>query len=226
MGMPSLPAVSSSKLSLIRYLYIERKLCIREISEYLKVSPDAVTAFFRRHNIPRRSFSEAQQVKFGNKPLSFDKQRLDSPYLRELAVIGSMLYWAEGYKGQISNNTIDFANSNPLMIQIFLQFFRRVFKPDEKKMRIYLYCYSNQNVKDLTNFWSKLTKVPKTQFLKPYVRSDFRENGRKMEQGMIHVRYYDRKLLLEIKSMIEWYVKKYTRRYSSGQRGQSVKLLA
>ena len=214
--MAPLPAISKNKLSLVRNLYLNKKLCVREIAEHLKVSADAVTSFFRRHNIPKRSYSEAQQVEFNNRPLSFSKQKLNSHYLKELSLVGTMLYWAEGYKGKISNTTIDFANSDPLMIKLFLQFFRLIFKPDEKKIRIYLYCYANQNVKEFTNFWSKLTRVPKARFLKPYVRSDFREDGRKMKHGMVHVRYHDKKLLLEIKSMIELYVKKYMRRSYSG----------
>src|SRR3989344_4020632 len=176
--MAPLPAISKNKLSLVRNLYLNKKLCVREIAEHLKVSADAVTSFFRRHNIPKRSYSEAQQVEFNNRPLSFSKQKLNSHYLKELSLVGTMLYWAEGYKGKISNTTIDFANSDPLMIKLFLQFFRLIFKP--------------------------------------YVRSDFREDGRKMKHGMVHVRYHDKKLLLEIKSMIELYVKKYMRRSYSG----------
>lgn len=86
---------------------------------------------------------------------------------------------------------------------------REFFILDEKKFRIYLYCYSNQNPKKLINYWSKVTKVPKKQFLKPYIRHDFRVDGRKMFYGLIHVRYNDKKLLLLLKSFIEQYKNKY-----------------
>ena len=203
------PKLSLNKLSIVKNLYLDKRLCIREVAEKLRVSSDVVENFIRRHNIPKRSYSESQQAKFFNKPLSFEKQKLNTLYLKELTSIGTMLYWAEGYKGNDSVSAVDFANSDPLMIQIFIKFLRLVFKPDEKRFRIYLYCYSNQNIESLIKFWGKIAKIPKTQFSKPYIRTDFKENGRKMKYGMIHIRYHDKKLLLEIKSMIQSYVRKY-----------------
>ena len=203
------PAISSDKLKLVRDLYLNKKYCVREVAESLKVSTDAVEYFFRRYNIPKRSYSESQKAEFERRPLTFSKQKLNSVYLKEIAVIGTMLYWAEGYKGKYSNNVVDFANSDSSMIKLFLKYFRSIYRPDEKKIRIQMYCYSDQNIKNLLNFWSKLTNIPKSQFTKPYVRSDFKENGRKMIHGLIHVRYCDKKLLLDIKSMIKSYVNKY-----------------
>lgn len=211
MSMTPLPAISKDKLFFVKDLYLNKKLCVREIAERLKVSPDAVTAFLRRHKIPRRTFSEAQQVKFQKKPPSFIKRKLSTVRLKEIAVIGTMLYWGEGYKGneRIPAHGVDFANSDYKMILLFLEFLRKVFILDEKRFRVYLYCYSDQNVSELIHFWSKLTKISKNQFSKPYIRKDFNEKSNKMSHGLIHIRYHDKKLLLEIKSMIESYVLKY-----------------
>lgn len=203
------PAILKDKLELVRDLYLNKKLCVREIAEYLIVSSDAVVSFFRRHKIPRRTFSEAQGVSFAKKKPSFTKNIINTKRLKELCAMGVMLYWAEGYKGDDTATTVDFANSDSFMIQIFLIFLRNVYTLNEKKFRIYLYCYSDQNVLELMKYWSKQTKVPISQFSKPYVRTDFKKDGRKMKYGMIHVRYHDKKLLLDVKSMIESYVKKY-----------------
>ncbi len=203
------PKISQDKLPIIEKLYLNEKLSIKDVSKKMGVSLDAIESFIKRNSIPKRSRKDAQKAKFFNKPLSFKKQELKTQYLKELASIGTMLYWAEGYKGQDSNSTVDFANSDPSMIKLFLIFVRSVFKPQESKFRVYLYCYSDQNIDTLISFWSKITKIPKEQFSKPYVRSDFKIEGRKMEYGMIHVRYHDKKLLLEIKSMIQSYISKY-----------------
>ncbi len=199
-------AISSDKLRLVSDLYLNKKYCVREVADYLRVSSDAVLYFIRKHKIPRRGFSEAQKILFERRPLTYNKQKLNTPLLKELMAIGTMLYWAEGFKG---DHIIDFANSDPLMIRLFIKFFRSVYFPDEKKFRIQLYCYSNQNVLDLIDFWSRITKISKKQFIKPYVRSDFKEDGRKMKYGLIHVRYHDKKLLQEIKNMIQFYISKY-----------------
>lgn len=209
--MTPLTAISKDKLILVTDLYLNKKLCVREIAGYLKVSPDAVTSFFRRHKIPKRTFSEAQQVKFQKKAPSFIKRKLNTPILKEIAIVGTMLYWGEGYKGneKIPAHGVDFANSDYKMIVLFLEFLRKVFILDEKRFRVYLYCYSDQDVPKIIQFWSELTKIPKSQFTKPYVRNDFNDKSNKMSHGLIHIRYHDKKLLLEIKSMIESYVLKY-----------------
>lgn len=203
------PALALDKLSVVKDLYLNKKFCVREIADQLNVSPDAVTSFFRRHKIPRRSFSDAQRILFEKKKPSFTKNNINTPRLKELSAIGTMLYWAEGYKGGDDASAVDFANSDSSMIKIFLVFLRNVFKLDEKKFRIYLYCYSDQDIPLLIKYWSKQTRVPASQFSKPYVRNDFKVDGRKMKYGMIHIRYHDKKLLLELKNMIQSYVLTY-----------------
>lgn len=90
--------------------------------------------------------------------------------------MGTMLYWAEGAKsGKLGKNKIvDFTNSDPKMILVFLYFLREFCGIDEKRLRCLLYCYSNQNVYKLMRYWSKITHIPISQFTKPYIRSDFR----------------------------------------------------
>lgn len=128
---------------------------------------------------------------------------------RELKAMGTMLYWAEGFQSNYAD-IVDFANSKPAMITLFLKFLRRICGIDESRLRVYLYCYSNQNVEGLINYWSKLTGIPKLQFTKPYVRQDFKvEKIGKMKHGLIHIRYYDKKLLELIKKWTEEYVKEY-----------------
>ena len=99
---------------------------------------------------------------------------------------------------------MDFANSDSSMIFIFLKFLREVCGVNEDKLRIYLYCYSNQNIDKIRRYWSRLLKVPIKQFSKPYVRKDFRlDKAGKMPYGLVHIRYYDKKLLHLIRGWIE-----------------------
>ncbi len=185
-----------------------------QISKKLGVSIDAVTYFMRKHNLKRRSFSEIQKKRFNSKRASF-KLKMGAGI--ELKAIGSMLYWGEGYKGTRDKpaNLVDFANSDPYMIELFLLFIRKCFSIDESKLRVLLYCYDDQNTISLINFWSKLTKIPKSNFTKPYIK-DNQSSNRKMNYGLVHIRYYDKKLLLEILKMIDSYKVSYLRRSDSG----------
>ena len=187
--------IKNNQISLIKNLYCNKKLTMLKIAKKLDVSIDAVVYCMRKNNIKRRSLAEANALTFQNKKLSFQEQTKLSFNQEKLKITGLMLYWSEGHKSSTSCG-IDFANSDADMIYIFLKFLREIYHIDESRLRVLLYCYSDQSTLKLVDFWSKLTKIPKKQFTKPYVRKDFREDGRKMEHGMIHIRYADKKLFL------------------------------
>ena len=215
---------SDEKLGKIKKLYYEDRLCMREIAEKLQVSIDTIVSLMRKNNLERRSFSEINKLRFEKKIPSFKIRIEKSDFNEQLKAIGAMLYWGEGYRGE-KNCTVDFTNSDPEMISLFLYYLRNIYELNENKFRILLYCYSDQNIEQLINFWSKLTQIPKNNFSKPYIRKNFnKKNCRKMQYGLVHVRYFDKKLLIEIKSTIDHYKKKYIcRGMGSGQTQRSVK---
>ena len=194
--------IQKNKLRKIKTLYFERKLSMREIAEKLGVSMDAIVYFMRKNKIARRSLKETRALIFKNKKLSFKEKRELSWNQERLKLAGLILYWAEGYK-TIKSSGIDFANSDVGMVALFVKFLRVIYKVDEKRFRILLYCYANQNISSLIKFWSKLTGISKKQFSKPYIRTDFRKDGRKMKYGMVHIRYADKKLFLSIMKSVE-----------------------
>ena len=194
--------ISDDKLKLITNFYYDKNLSMREIAEKLDISIDAVVYFMRKNKIPRRSLSETNALLFKNKKPSFQENNKLSLFEEKLKITGLVLYWGEGYK-TIKSSGVDFANSDPDMIYVFVKFLRKIYRVDEKRFRILLYCYADQNIKPLIDFWSKLTGISKRQFSKPYVRKDFRKDGRKMKYGMVHIRYADKKLFLSIMKSVE-----------------------
>ncbi|MSU56353.1 MAG: hypothetical protein EXS51_03545 [Candidatus Taylorbacteria bacterium] len=204
-------SISDLKLREIRSWYYRDFLSVKDIADKVGVSIDSVVYFMRQHGLKRRTLIEASRRRFERKPLSFSIARKLSASDRSLKVIGAMLYWCEGFKGneKSTNSTVDLANSDPKMISLFLNFLRRIYRIDEKRLRVLLYCYSDQNIPKLKAFWSGTTGIPLSQFSKPYVRHDFRIDGRKMKHGMVHVRYSDKKLLIELKNLIDSVCGKY-----------------
>ncbi len=182
-----------------------------DVAKYFDVSIDAVTYAMRKYNIPRRDFKEASKRSFENKKMTFRRKSIKGLRKAYAESILAMLYWGEGFKGNENSKmgTFDFANSDPVMVRVFMKAFRDVYNFDKKKLRAYIYCYSNQDTPSIINFWSKLTKIPKAQFTKPYVRNDSRVNARVMKHGLIHIRYHDKKLLINIKNLIECVCDKY-----------------
>lgn len=199
--MPQTRTLPAEKLDLIRDAYYSEGLSAREIGQRLKVSMSSVYKFLKRHALPRRTSTETNNLRFERKPIKYTlKAHLTSNDVI-LKTAGIMLYWGEGAQAAQAS-AVDFANSNPEMIKLFLRFLREICGVDEKKLSVYLYCYQNQNPEELTKFWSSIAKIPHTQFTKPYVRQDFKsEKIGKMKFGCIHIRYHDMKLLRQI---LQW----------------------
>lgn len=194
--------------NLIKKLYQGKKLSTIKIAKKLGITEWVVLNFMRRNNIPRRSFREANQILFNSKPVTFSLKSKLTEVEKRLKIAGIFLYWGEGAQLQGKNCSVDFANSKPEMIKIFLSFLRKICGINEKKLRVFLYCYSDQNVESIINFWYKVTGIPKNQFTKPYIRKDFLQaKSGKMKHGLAHIRYADKKLLIQIDNWIKEYIK-------------------
>lgn len=83
-----------------------------------------------------------------------------------LKLIGSALYWAEGYKATV--NMVTFTNSDPYMIVLLMKFFREVCEVPEHKFRGSLHIHPHLNKEKARKFWSKITYIPLRQFHKTH----------------------------------------------------------
>ena len=198
-----MPAISDKQKSQVRALY-RKGHSARQIAAHFNVSLDAAYYALRRFQIKRRTSRENNALLFNNKPLSFHVKENLTRQEQELKALGVALYWGEGYKAEKSKG-VDFANSDPKMIRVFLSFLRHICGVDEKRLRVYLYCHSQKEVPRLIRYWSNITLIPQTQFSKPYIAKKASIKGKGMPQGLIHIRYFDKKLLNLIRSWIQEY---------------------
>jgi len=197
--------IPHNQLELVRKLYLEEKLSALEIGQHLHVPLDAVYYFLRRHRIPRRNSSENSKIRFEKKPSSFNIKEVLNIDEERLKLSGVLLYWCEGYKTQKSSG-VDFANSDLHMVLLFLRFLREVCRVDETRIKVLLYCHDESAIEKLVHYWSDNLSIPKGQFTKPYVmQSHNLEKKEKMPYGLVHIRYYDKKLLWQILEWIEEY---------------------
>ncbi|MDP3722972.1 MAG: hypothetical protein Q8R91_05685 [Candidatus Omnitrophota bacterium] len=176
----------------VRNLYNKDRLSVREVAVRMGVTFWRVYQLMRQHNIPRRRGSEQNYATYKTKPQFQVKSPL-TPAEEQLRVAGTMLYWAEGRK---AGHFVDFTNSDPRLIVLFLAFLRRICGVAESRLRIHVYAYADQDIEQLKRFWSQTTRVPLEQFTKPFVRQLTPNiRGRKMSWGLAHVRYSDTRLL-------------------------------
>ena len=178
------------------------------IARKLSLSLRQVYRSLINQKVKRRNPQEQSKISFANKPLSFTYRVPKSQTLKFLEVAGLMLYYGEGAK---TGSTVDFANSDPRALKIFLAYLRKVCFVDESRIRLYLYCFSNMSTARLIRFWSKELKVKQRAFTLPYVRkamSNNRDRVRVMKYGVLHIRYSDKKLLGKILADIDQNAKK------------------
>ena len=77
--------------------------------------------------------------------LADGRERIGNLTDRDLLIAGAALYAGEGDKG---DGSVGFANSDPAMITLFLQWFRRFFEPDDRRLRVRLYLHEGLDLEN------------------------------------------------------------------------------
>lgn len=104
-----------------------------------------------------------------------------------LMLMASALYVGEGAKGERS---FSFGNSDPQVIRTWMALLRRNFEIDEGKFSCQLAISEAMNEEKLKHYWSSVTQVPISQFIRSSV--DRRPNKKMREgyKGVCIVNYY------------------------------------
>ncbi|TFB07990.1 helix-turn-helix domain-containing protein [Candidatus Atribacteria bacterium MT.SAG.1] len=162
-------------------------LSVKEIEKKLKVSRSSVSLWVRNIRLTRKQLEKLYlnkktgQLK-GSIIAAMNKIKIREAITKTLMeegerevgrisqrnkfIIGIALYFAEGNK---SDEHIGFSNSDPRAIKFIADWFRKFCKIPKEKFRCSLYIHDNLNESEAKNFWSKLTKIPLSQFTKSYI---------------------------------------------------------
>jgi hypothetical protein len=87
------------------------------------------------------------------------KREIKSITRKDLWLIGTALYWAEGSKEKLKGTRLDFVNSDPLMVRLFLKWLRKIMKIPEDDIRLSIYLHENnrERKKEVQSYWSQIT---------------------------------------------------------------------
>ncbi len=84
---------------------------------------------------------------------------------RELLLIGTALYWGEGSKSERTTHTpLDFSNSDPMMVAVYMKFLRKILKVSEEQIRAGIHLYSSTDIHEAKKFWATTTGLPIDRF--------------------------------------------------------------
>lgn len=116
-----------------------------------------------------------------------------------LFLSGLMLYWAEGDKSDYREE-VKFSNSDPILIQIMMKWFRKVCNVPEEKFKIALHVHKLHCRKDVEIYWSKITNVPIRQFHKTQIKpTSLKHRKNRLYEGTCAIRILDKNLFRRIK---------------------------
>ena len=132
----------------------------------------------------------------------------------DLLILGSALYWAEGYKRpiirnnrEVTHHVVSMTNSDPFLIKVFLKFLRDYCQVPEEKIKASIRIYEHQNESLLLNYWQKETQIPMQNFKKTYYGVSKSSLGRRpfnrLLYGTIQVVVADTRLFHRIMGYIE-----------------------
>ncbi len=133
---------------------------------------------------------------------------------KELLILGTALYWAEGYKRVIIRkgqertcHPVSLTNSDPYLVKCFMKFLREICATPEAKIKADIRIYNHLNENKLLEFWSKTTGIPRERFGKTYYGVSKSSQGKKpfniLPFGTIQIRVNSTELFHRIMGWIE-----------------------
>ena len=162
-------------------------LSVKEIEKKLKVSRSSVSLWVREVKLTKKQLEnlylnkKTGQLK-GSIIAAMNKIKIREDITKRLIreggkevgkisqrdrfITGIALYFAEGSK---TDGGVAFSNSDPRAIRFMVDWFRKFCKIPREKFRCSLYIHDNLSESKAKEFWSKLTKIPLSQFRKSYI---------------------------------------------------------
>ena len=197
---------------ILKYVSVAQSTISRWCSEIPLTEEQKERLVEKKRNTPLIQQLQKQAIRSKKEARIWAKEqcgKISSQKDKILLTVGAMLYWAEGTK-QNGCKGIGFTNTDSKMISTMMQFFRKIFNIPENKFKITVRMGKNGNIKMAENYWSELTKIPKTQFNKPELLI-LKENSKSLEKypnGMCRININDVSMARKLSVFIEELVNK------------------
>jgi hypothetical protein len=87
---------------------------------------------------------------------------------KELLLIGIALYWCEGHKERDRGSPVEFSNSDPYLIKLFIKWLRDICEVSKEDIifRIFIHKNSRDRLKKVQHYWSDITGFSVEHFSK------------------------------------------------------------
>lgn len=152
----------------------------------------------KQRNTPLIRMRMRQAADSRKEAKSWAEERVDTLSQDEstLLISGITLYWAEGTKlkdTREGHKSIEFTNTDPIMIKIMMQFFTQVLEIPRDKIKIMVRIGKEGDVRRAKNFWLHVTELSQKNLVSPEILSLSRRSTslNKYPYGMCRIRIHD-----------------------------------
>ncbi|MFA4858655.1 MAG: hypothetical protein WC636_05205 [Candidatus Margulisiibacteriota bacterium] len=133
------------------------------------------------------------------------------PTYKELEIIGAILYSCEGTRLRIDkrrkNKTfywaIEFTNSNPKLIKLFILFLNKCIIIDKNRLKGQLFIYNDLNINKLEKYWSRISKIPLKYLNKTIIFKAKNVKYKPNPIGTFKVRYHSKVAFTRLAQIIK-----------------------
>jgi len=180
-------------LTEIKTLYKIENKSVSEISKIFNCSENKINYWMEKHNIKKRTISEAIYLKHNPNGDPFKFRYPKNKKEAELFGIGIGLYWGEGTKA--NKTAVRLGNSDPILLEKFMNFLKVFFSIDKNSLRFHLHIFSDIKLEDALSFWTKKLKIKRYQFYKPIITKTGKLGTyrKKSKFGVVTVYYNNKK---------------------------------
>lgn len=119
----------------------------------------------------------------------------------------SLLFWAEGCK---DGNSVRFANSDPLMVKLFIKLLKEGFNINGNKLKVLVHIHSYHNDQQIKQFWADVTDIPLSNFYKSYIKLHTGKRKHYNYKGCVVIYYHDYKVAQELMHLYNAFAKQVT----------------
>lgn len=180
--------------STLERLYSVELLSSAQIAAKLECSVNQVNYWLSKHEIAKRSISDAVYARRHPEGDPFTILPIDSYEKAELYGMGLGLYWGEGTKA--NKYSIRLGNTDPELIKIFIQFLVKLYGVDKNHLRFGLQIFSDLNPEASLSFWMSELQVSRDQFYKLHITptGSIGTYRNKNKHGVLTLYYHNKRL--------------------------------
>jgi hypothetical protein len=175
-------------------LYIQEGASMLDISKKLNCSVNRVVYWMSKHDIQRRSISDAIYLRANPKGDPFKMKEITTLKDAQLFGMGMGLYWGEGTKA--NKHSVRLGNTDPELLRTFISFLVEICGVEKNKLKFGLQIFTDISPEEALDYWLQTLELNKSQFYKIHITisGSIGTYKRKSKYGVVTIYFHNKKL--------------------------------